>query len=59
MRALIRYLKHYSTIKTLKMVYHAYLHSLMVYGINVWGNSMDSKKSFSLAKEICEDSTGN
>ena len=42
----IRYLKHYSTIKTLKMVYHVYLHSGMVYGINIWGNSMDSKKVF-------------
>ena len=42
----IRYLKHYSTIETLKMVYHTYLHSAVVYRINIWGNSMDSKKVF-------------
>jgi len=28
------------------MVYHAYLHSAMVYEINILGNSMDSKKFF-------------
>jgi hypothetical protein len=29
----IRYLKHYSTVETLKMLYHAYLHSAIMYGI--------------------------
>ena len=34
------------TPSKLKMVYHAYLHSAMVYEINILGNSMDSKKFF-------------
>jgi len=47
------------TPSKLKMVYDAYLHSAMVYEINVWGNSVDSKKFFFFAKEIFEHNIGN
>ena len=39
-----RCLKHYNTLETLKMVYHAYLHSAKMCGIIVRGNSTDSNK---------------
>jgi len=42
----IRYSKHYSTLKTLKMAHQAYSHSAMVYGINFWGNSINNNKVF-------------
>ena len=48
----IRCLKHYSTIKTLKMVYQAYFHSAMMYGIIFWGNLKDSNKVFFQQKRI-------
>ena len=34
------------SIDTLKLVYHAYFHSVMEYGIMLWGNSTDSKRIF-------------
>jgi hypothetical protein len=55
----IRCLKHYSTTKTLKMVYHVYLHSALVFGMFLGGNSMDSNIVFFSAKENCEDNIGN
>lgn len=48
----IRCFKHYSTIGTFKMIYHAYFHSAMVYGIIFWGNSVDSNKIFLQQKRI-------
>jgi hypothetical protein len=42
----IRCLKHYSTRETLRMVNHAYRHSVMVYGIIFWGNLIDNNKVF-------------
>jgi hypothetical protein len=44
--------KHYSTIETLKMVYHAYFHSAVVYSIIFWGNSLYSNKVFLQQKRI-------
>jgi hypothetical protein len=32
--------------ETLKLVYFAYFHSIMSYGITFWGNLTDSKKVF-------------
>jgi hypothetical protein len=43
-------MKQYSNVTTLKMVYHAYFHSLMRYGIVFWGNSLEAKKIFLLQK---------
>ena len=46
----------FNNIKTLKMIYFAYCHSLMKYGIIIWGNSTDRrKKSPSVTKENCEN----
>jgi hypothetical protein len=42
------FLSHISNIDTLKLIYFAYFHSLMKYGITFWGNSSDSKKVFTL-----------
>jgi len=45
-------LKHYSTIRTLKMVHYAYFHSAMMYGIILQGNSIDSNKVFFSKREL-------
>jgi hypothetical protein len=38
--------------ESLKLVYFAYFHSIMSYGIIFWGNSTDSKKVFYIQKKI-------
>jgi len=43
----IRCLKHYSIIRTLKMVHYAYFHSSMMYGIIFQGNLISNKVFFS------------
>ena len=48
----VRCLKHYSTIRTLKMVHYAYFHSAIMYGIIFWGNSIDSNKVFFGKREL-------
>jgi hypothetical protein len=40
------------TIDTLKLVYFAYFHSVVSYGLIVWGNSTDSNKVFYIQKKI-------
>jgi hypothetical protein len=40
--------------ETLKLVYFAYFHSIMSYGIIFWGNSTDSKKVFYIKKKSLE-----
>jgi hypothetical protein len=42
----VGFMWHISSIDTLKTVYFAYFHSLMMYGIIFGGNSTDSKKVF-------------
>jgi hypothetical protein len=44
----IRNMKLYSRLTTLRMIYYAYLHSLMRYGIVFWGNSSEANKIFLL-----------
>jgi hypothetical protein len=46
----IRIMKQYSNVTTLKMIYHAYFHSLLKYGILFWDNSLEAKKIFLLQK---------
>lgn len=48
---LLRALKSLLDLKTLKMVYHAYFHSVMTYGIIFWGNSTNSPKIFRIQKK--------
>jgi hypothetical protein len=47
----IRSMKPYSDVAALKMIYHAYFHSLMRYGIVFWGNSSEAKKISLLQKK--------
>jgi hypothetical protein len=46
----IRYMQSCSNIETLRMIYLAYFHSTMKYGIIFWGNSAEVKKIFLLQK---------
>jgi hypothetical protein len=39
-------------VDTLKLVYFAYFHSVMSYGVIFWGNSTDSKRVFIIQKKI-------
>jgi hypothetical protein len=45
-------------IDTLKLVYFAYFHSIISYGVIVWGNSADSKIVFNIQKKIIRIMTG-
>ena len=47
----IRSMSTYVCTGTLKLIYHAYFHSLMKYGIIFWGNSINSKHIFILQKK--------
>jgi hypothetical protein len=40
------------TRDTLKLVYFAYFHSVVSYGLIFWGNSTDSNKVFYIQKKI-------
>ena len=40
-----RSMSSYCDITTIKMIYFAYFHSLLEYGIAFWGNSIESVKS--------------
>ena len=46
-------------INTLKMIYFAYFHSIMEYGIVFWGNSVESIKIFQQQKRIIRIMTGS
>ena len=48
----IRSMVHISSINTLKSVHYAHFHSLIKYGIIVWGVSFNSGKIFTLQKQI-------
>jgi hypothetical protein len=43
---------HISSTEILKLMYFAYFHSIMKYGIIFWGNSSHSKKILTLQKKI-------
>lgn len=46
----VKKIKEYSNIQTARIVYFSYIHSLMTYGILLWGNAADSKSIFILQK---------
>jgi hypothetical protein len=48
----IRSLKSILTIDDLKIVYFAYVHSIITYGIVFWGNATNSKQVFVAQKRI-------
>jgi hypothetical protein len=47
----LRNIKHVVTHEMLRMVYFASVHSMMSYGIMIWGNSTQAKKVFNLQKK--------
>jgi hypothetical protein len=42
----VRAMCPFSSVNTLKMIYFAYFHSIINYGIIFWGNSTETKKVF-------------
>jgi hypothetical protein len=48
----IRTIKSYMSQEVLLMVYHAYFHSVLCYGIIFWGNSPRSIEVFRLQKGL-------
>jgi hypothetical protein len=54
----IRTIKPFMSVNTLIMVYHAYFHSLMSYGLIFWGNSSYSINIFRLQKKAIRIITG-
>lgn len=46
----IRCMYHFSNIKTMQMIYYAYFHANMKYGIVFCGNSIDIKRVFPFPK---------
>jgi hypothetical protein len=47
----IKSMSHISSTDTLKLIYFAYFHSIMKYGIIFWGNSPNSKMIFTFLKK--------
>ncbi|PNF17558.1 hypothetical protein B7P43_G15556, partial [Cryptotermes secundus] len=54
----MRSIKPFMSQETLKMVYHAYFHSIMNYGLIFWGNSSHSVIIFKIQKNIIRIITG-
>jgi hypothetical protein len=50
----LRYLKYFLYVETLKMIYFAQFHSLIRYGIIFWGNSAGGLKYFTYKKRYYE-----
>jgi len=52
-------IKPFVSMKILKVIYFAYFHSIMSYGIIFWGNSAASVKAFRMQKRIIRIMTGS
>jgi hypothetical protein len=50
----VRSVKPFLTINTLKMICYSYIHSVMTYGLLFWGNFPDSIKIFRLQKKVVD-----
>ena len=48
---IIRKAKAYVSVSSLKVIYHAFFHSVLSYGIIFWGNSSYSSKIFRINKK--------
>jgi hypothetical protein len=55
----LRSITPYMSQEVMKMVYHAYFHSTMLYRIIFWGNSTDSQKNFKMQKRAIRIITGS
>jgi hypothetical protein len=49
---IIRSLKPYRSINTLKIVYYPYFNSIVNYGLPFWGNSPQSMRIFRIQKRV-------
>jgi len=49
---IVRVVKPFLSWDTLKIMYYAFFHSVMTYGIKIWGNSSHSDNIFRLKKRI-------
>jgi hypothetical protein len=54
----MRSIKPFMSQKTLKMIYYAYFHSIVNYGLIFWGNPSHSVKIFKIQKNIIRIITG-
>ena len=52
-RYIIRNAKTYMSAFSLKMIYHAFFHIAISYGIIFWGNLSHSSTTFSIKKKKC------
>jgi len=56
---LVRRMYPCCNLNTLKIIYFAYVHSVMEYGISFWGVSVESKRIFQQQKRIIRIMTGS
>jgi hypothetical protein len=54
----VRSMFHFSNLDALKMIYFAYFHSIMKYGIVFWGSHTNNVRVFQLQKRIVRIMTG-
>jgi hypothetical protein len=54
----VRSIKPYVSNQTLKAIYSAYFHAIMLYGVIFWGQSPDSLKVFLLQKRVIRTMIG-
>jgi hypothetical protein len=55
----VRAMYPFSSLNTLKMIYFAYFHSIVNYGIIFWGNSTESNKVLLVQKKVIRIMTGS
>jgi hypothetical protein len=55
----LRYIKPYMSREVMKIVYYAYIHFAMSYGIILWRNSTYSTKIFKMQKRAIRIITGS
>jgi hypothetical protein len=55
----IRGTKPFISQDVMRLVYFSYFHSLMTYGIIIWGNSSDSVQVFRMQKRVVRILTGS
>jgi len=48
----VRYVKHFKSQDTLRTIYFSYFHSILLYGIVFWGNSVHSSNIFKIQRII-------
>jgi hypothetical protein len=49
---MVRVIRPFLSLDSLKIIYHAYFHSVIVYGLILWGTSTHSLNIFKLQKRI-------